>query len=195
MSATSAHSLIACLRESAAPLHHALPGDPQRWPRDRSVDLRHLKLVVTLELEAKSVSGTATHTVVPYTDGLAEVAFDAIDMEVSAATVDDKPAAFRYDGAKVHVTLGTGRDRGREVKVGITFRSTPRLGMYFIAPDEAYPDKPVQVWTQGQDEDSQYWFPCYDATNDKQTSEMIVTAISTVSILHLRGVFARLIGA
>ena len=74
MSATSAHSLIACLRESAAPLHHALPGDPQRWPRDRSVDLRHLKLVVTLELEAKSVSGTATHTVVPYTDGLAEVA-------------------------------------------------------------------------------------------------------------------------
>ena len=175
MSATSAHSLIACLRESAAPLHHALPGDPQRWPRDRSVDLRHLKLVVTLELEAKSVSGTATHTVVPYTDGLAEVAFDAIDMEVSAATVDDKPAAFRYDGAKVHVTLGTGRDRGREVKVGITFRSTPRLGMYFIAPDEAYPDKPVQVWTQGQDEDSQYWFPCYDATNDKQTSEMIVT--------------------
>jgi aminopeptidase N len=155
-----------------------LPGDRPQWPRDRAVDLRHLKLEVKLDVAAKSVSGTATHTVAPYTDDLAEVAFDAIDMEISAATVDGKVAPFRNDGECVHIVLGAGRKRGNEVKVGLTFRSTPRLGMYFIAPDAGYPDKPVQVWTQAQDEDSKYWYPCYDSPNDKQTSEMLVTVPS-----------------
>jgi len=33
----------------------------------------------------------------------------------------------------------------------------------------------VQVWTQGQDEDSRYWFPCFDSPHEKATSEVKVT--------------------
>ena len=47
--------------------------------------------------------------------------------------------------------------------------------MYFIAPDAAHPEKPVQVWTQCQDEDTRYWLPCFDHPSEKQTSELIVT--------------------
>jgi aminopeptidase N len=56
----------------------------------------------------------------------------------------------------------------------VQFRSRPRIGLYFIEPDEGYPDKPRQVWSQGQDEDHRYWFPCYDHTNDKMTSELLI---------------------
>ena len=59
--------------------------------------------------------------------------------------------------------------------IAIDYKGAPRRGLYFIAPDDGYPDKPVQAWTQGQDEDSRYWFPCFDAPNEKATSEVTVT--------------------
>ena len=30
-------------------------------------------------------------------------------------------------------------------------------------------------WTQGEDEDSRYWFPCYDYPNNRTTSEIVAT--------------------
>jgi aminopeptidase N len=48
-------------------------------------------------------------------------------------------------------------------------------GMYFISPDSLFPDKPYQVWTQGEDEDNHWWFPCYDFPNDKATTETYIT--------------------
>ena len=33
----------------------------------------------------------------------------------------------------------------------------------------------MQAWTQGEDEDSRYWFPCYDYPNNRRTSEVIAT--------------------
>ena len=59
--------------------------------------------------------------------------------------------------------------------LAIDYTGAPRRGLYFIAPDAGYPDKPTQVWTQGQDEDSRYWFPCFDQPHEKATSEVTVT--------------------
>ena len=50
----------------------------------------------------------------------------------------------------------------------------PRRGIYFTGPESAYPNKPYQTWTQGQDEDSRYWFPTFDYPNQKATLEMRV---------------------
>jgi aminopeptidase N len=49
-----------------------------------------------------------------------------------------------------------------------------KLGLYFIGPDRGYPKKPVQVWTQGEDEYARYWFPCHDSPHAKVTSELRV---------------------
>lgn len=154
---------------------HALPGDRPVWPRDRIVDVKHIKIDIKLDLPAKRVFGTATHTVAPLNEGTRFAEFDAIDMEISAVTVGRKPAEFSYDGAKLRVDLGEGRARGQDLPVAITYSATPRIGMYFIAPDAGYPEKPLQVWTQCQDEDTRYWLPCFDHPGEKQTSEIIVT--------------------
>jgi aminopeptidase N len=138
----------------------------------------HLKLQVVLDLANKAVSGTATHHVAPLNDGTSSFELDAVDMEILTATVDKQPARFDYDGRKLRVHFGSTPPRGTEVRVAVEFCSRPRIGLYFIQPDEAYPDKPRQVWSQGQDEDHRYWFPCYDHTNDKMTSELMVTVPS-----------------
>lgn len=154
---------------------HALPGDRPVWPRDRVVDVVHSKIEVSLDVPARAVSGTVTHTVALLNDGTASVAFDAVAMQVSSVAVARRPAPFEYDGRTLRIEIGEGRKRGQEFAVAITYAATPQLGMYFVGPDDGYPDKPQQVWTQCQDEDTRYWLPCFDHPSEKFTSEMIVT--------------------
>jgi aminopeptidase N len=177
MSSSYHHQRFDQGRQSTPP--HALPGDRATWPRDRVMDVKHIKVQVKVDLPNKGVSGVATHTVAPLNDGLRWVEFDAIDMHIEGVTVARVGARYEYDGAKLRVDLGGARKRGRDVAVAVTYRATPRLGLYFITPDDGYPDKPVQVWSQCQDEDTRYWIPCYDYPNQKQTTEMIATVPDT----------------
>ena len=51
----------------------ALPGDKPHYARDRLVDVQHIKLQITLDLEAKRIEGTARTTFAPINDGVATV--------------------------------------------------------------------------------------------------------------------------
>ena len=163
----------------------ALPGDEAHWPRDRVCDMRHLRLEIVLDVEYKSLSGIATHTFAPINDGLTRVEFDAAELQIqSVQTPEGTILPYEYQDGKLRVDLGEPREAGQEISLRIEYRCTPRRGLYFNAPDAAYPDKLSQVWTQGEDEDSHYWFPCYDFPNERFTSEIIVTvprAWNTVS--------------
>ena len=55
-------------------------------------------------------------------------------------TVDGKAATWRYDGRALRVTLEPGREKAR---VAVAYRATPRRGLYFLEPDEHYPDAPA----------------------------------------------------
>ena len=50
----------------------------------------------------------------------------------------------------------------------------PQAGIYFTKPDNYYPNRFQTLWTQGQDEDARYYFPCFDKPNFKQTTEVIL---------------------
>lgn len=162
---------------------HALPGDRARWPRDRVVDVRKIHLNVTLDVPAKTVRGTVTHTVRAMGDGLAAIAFDAAEMTVSGVTIGGAAARYSYDGVTVRVTPEPPPARGEDLEVAIDYEARPRIGLYFIGPDEGYPEKPHQVWSQGQDEDSRYWFPCIDYVGQKQAFELVATVRSDWSVL------------
>jgi aminopeptidase N len=48
-------------------------------------------------------------------------------------------------------------------------------GLYFINPDGKDPDKPIQIWTQGETEASSAWFPTIDKPEQKTTDEISMT--------------------
>src|SRR5215467_13051324 len=148
--------------------------EPQ-WPRDRAVDILHIKLEVGLDFERKRIAATATHRLTAIVDELKSLEFDASELEIGSVRVGKEPASFESRDGKVQVTLPRALKAGAEVDVDIEYSGAPRRGLYFVAPDSAYPDKPVEAWTQGEDEDSRYWFPCYDYPNDRATSEVIAT--------------------
>jgi len=152
-----------------------LTGDAPHYARDLVVDVRHIKLEIAIDPRKRTIAGTATHRLTAINDGVSRIDFDAAEMEISAVTVGGKAAGFRYDDPVLHIELPKPLRAGAETLVAITYSASPRRGLYFVAPDKDYPDKPLQAWTQGQDEDSRHWYPCIDFPNHQQTSEVIVT--------------------
>ncbi len=105
--------------------------------------------------------------------------FDAAEMEISAVRVGGEAHSFDHSDEKLRIPLERALHAGDEVEVAIDYSARPRRGLYFIGPDAGYPDKPLEAWTQGEDEDSRYWFPCYDYPNDRVTSEVVATVPET----------------
>ena len=164
-----------CRDTGGFPGTHPLPGDRPAWPADRPAEIRHVRLDLTLEPGDGLLFGTATYDLSPFSDGLDSITFDAVEMEISGAVLDRRPAVFDYDGSHLRVRLEPPGLRGQERRLSVTYAARPRAGMYFIRPDQSYPDKPSQAWTQGQDDDSRHWFPCFDQPNGRQTTEARIT--------------------
>src|SRR5437660_1278316 len=112
-----------------------------KWPRDRVVDIKHIKLQVALDFKARRISGTATHTLAAILDGLTQLEFDAAEMEVTAVRVGAEPHSFDHSDEKLRITLQRAFKAGDEVEVAIDYSAQSRRGLYFIGPDAGYPDK------------------------------------------------------
>jgi aminopeptidase N len=153
---------------------HPLAGDTAHYAPDLVVDVKHIKLEISIDPKAKSIAGTATHTVVAINDNPRSVSFDAVEMRVTKVTVGGKPAKFDYSDPVLKVDLPRMK-AGATIDIAINYSAKPRRGLWFTAPDRDYPKKPLQAWSQGQDEDSRHWYPCLDFPNHQQTTEVIVT--------------------
>ncbi len=158
----------------------ALPGDRPVWGRNRPLKMEHLRLEFSFDLRQRQVKGLATLTFSPRATPVREAVFDAFDLDVTAVTDEGgKPLKFTAGDRTLQVDLGRQRKPGQSTTVSVAYTATPRRGLYFNLPDEGYPDRPTQIWTQGQAEDSAHYFPCFDFPGEKCTSEMIVTVPSS----------------
>jgi aminopeptidase N len=153
----------------------AFPGTRKRFAADRVVDIEHLALVLDVDPTHRTVAGSVAMRARGLAAGARTVELDAVDLTIEDVAVDGTAATFRHDGKKLRVELAAPLAVGTELAIDIRYRGAPRRGLYFIAPDTGYPDKPVQVWSQGQDEDSRHWFPCFDSPHEKATTEVTVT--------------------
>ena len=153
----------------------ALPGTRPRYAPDRTCDIQHYRIALALDVATKSVSGTCSITLSPIVNQLRWLELDAVELEIAAVSVARMRLGHSHDGHQLRIDLGRSVPAGEVLVVDIEYGATPRRGLYFVGPDAEYPDKPVQVWSQGQDEDSRFWFPCFDSPHEKATSEMIAT--------------------
>jgi aminopeptidase N len=161
----------------------AFPGTRARFAADRVVDIHHIELVLDVDPTKRTLSGTATLRATVIAPDTRRVELDAVELAIDKVTVGGKAATFRHDGRKLRVELPAVLAAGAELAIAVDYKGAPRRGLYFIAPDDAYPHKPLQVWSQGQDEDSRYWFPCFDAPHEKATSEVKVTVPASMFAL------------
>lgn len=149
------------------------------YARSRTYDLQNARMELRFDTAERKVMGQVTHTLAPLHDGLDKVEFDSIGLKIEAVTVGGRSAKFETTGTKLIVQLERPARAGQKLTVAIRYEGQPSRGLYFVLPDKDYPDRPVQLWTQGQTEDTRYYIPIYDYPNDKTTSEMILTVPAT----------------
>jgi aminopeptidase N len=151
-----------------------LPGAKPHYNPDRPGQVNHIRLDLVLDIPQQSFQGTCTITLTPVRSGVKQLILDAVDLQIESVLFDGVSQPFDYDGQQlnVHLLQPTGEE---PIEIAIAYRvNHPQRGLYFIAPTEDYPHKPTQVWTQGEDEDSRFWFPCFDYPGQLATSEIRV---------------------
>ncbi len=152
-----------------------LPGARPHYNPDRPGQVKHIFLDLTLDIPNKSFDGTCTITVAPVRSGINQLLLDAVNLNIKSVQVDQTPQPFDYDGEQLHIQMQTPTEVGKEIRIAIAYSAEqPQRGLYFVGPDQHYPNKPTQVWTQGEDEDSRFWFPCFDYPGQLATSEIRV---------------------
>jgi aminopeptidase N len=145
------------------------------YARSRNYDLQHSRVALRFDLEQKKVIGDVTHTVSLLRDGLDKLAFDSVGLQIQSVKVNKNEAKFGTTDKKLIVNLPKVGKIGEKYEVEIEYEGKPTKGLYFILPDKDYPNRPKQIWSQGESEDTRYYLPTYDYPNDRLTTETILT--------------------
>ncbi|TVQ25469.1 MAG: aminopeptidase, partial [Leptolyngbya sp. DLM2.Bin15] len=149
--------------DETPPKPFALPGATPHYTPDRPVQVEHIALDLDLDIDAETVVGECSLRLRSRREGVTQLRLDAVDLQIDQVRCNGSAQPYQYDGAVLIVNLTLTSHVDEVLELLIHYRlEQPRRGIYFIKPTPDYPDKPVQVWTQGEDEDSRYWFPCFD---------------------------------
>jgi len=144
---------------AGGPRSFAEPGTPPSYAPDRGFDIAHIGLHLAIDAAAGTLRGRARIDLRPLPGGLGEVALDLDDVDVDGVTDDSGAAlAYRYGDGRLQVK-GLPPEGGVVV---VAYHGRPQRGLYFTGPTAAHPRRPVMAWTQCQDEDAHFIFPCLD---------------------------------
>ena len=142
---------------------------------DIQVSPEHLILDVNFDWVTERVWGTTHYNLIFKGHNVEEISFDAVNLDVSRVVIGRKLVHFENTGKKIIVQLNKQYKLGDRISIKLDHSVTrPVAGVYFTKPDNHHIDRFKTVWTQGQDEDSRYYFPCFDKPNFKQTTEVIM---------------------
>ncbi|HVA36272.1 MAG TPA: M1 family metallopeptidase [Candidatus Dormibacteraeota bacterium] len=162
----------------------ALPGTRPQYGPDRHADVLHVDLHLRPDLAARRLDGVCTTRVEAIVDGADALVLDAVDLEVAEIRdADGTTLTFSMREHRLRVRFARALRAGERYEFSIVYAALrPRRGLYFIQPETAYPEKPLQAWTQSQDQDARHWFPCVDHPSERFTF--------STSIVVPKGLFA-----
>lgn len=158
----------------------------------RKHDLLHTSLDVRFDWAKQQVLGKATLTLKPYfyTTNILVLDAKGYDVHQVALVQGGSKKDLKYDYDQKQLTIDLGRDyksteeykvfidytaKPSEIASGGSFAITQEQGLYFINPLGDDPEKPQQIWTQGETESNSCWFPTIDKPNERCTQDIKIT--------------------
>lgn len=155
---------------------------------ERINDLVHTKIAVSFDYAKRYVYGQEWVTVRPHFYPTDSLRLDARGMEIHGISIRQKggllPLRFTYDHSSILIKLDRLYKSNETYTLFIRYTAKPdelkdirknERGVYFINPDSTEKDKPVQIWTEGETQNSSVWFPTIDRPNQKTTQEISIT--------------------
>jgi aminopeptidase N len=144
------------------------------YARTRDYDLQHSKIILRFDVDQKKVIGEVIHALTTLRENTSKIEFDSVGLTIQSVTVNKAPAKFETTAEKLVVPVAAGKV-GDKFEIDIRYEGKPTKGLYFILPDKDYPNRPAQIWSQGESEDTRYYLPTYDYPNDRLTTETVLT--------------------
>ncbi len=142
---------------------------------DREKDMLHMSVNIEVNIPDGHIFGSVRHTFMPFASDCRQISIDAERMSIERVVKDGENLEFQQHTDKVWIDLDQAYGWEDTVTVEIYYHVNPTIGFYFVRPDEEYPDKQLQGWTQGEDMDNHFWVPLHDYPNDRMTWECRIT--------------------
>ena len=163
-----------------------------RATHTKITELKHTKLKVNFDYQKEQMNGEEWLTASPFFYATNELVLDAKGMLIHEVALDKNgsksPLKFDYKNDVLKITLDKTYQKNQDYTVYIKYTARPNevkqegsaaindaKGLYFINAQGKDPDKPTQIWTQGETESSSAWFPTIDKSNQKTTQEIYMT--------------------
>ena len=155
----------------------------RRFAPDPQVDYTHLALDIDMRPMEKAFDAVEVLTFTTLAVPIERLTLDAVGMTVGKVE-GEHVESFRHDGETLTIEFDGPLPPRSEHGVVIEYRvENPSDGMTFALPDEAYPDRPLMVHTQGQPESNRHWVICHDYPNERMTTEMRVRVPDGLKVL------------
>lgn len=155
-------------------------------------DIIHTKLDVRFDWSKAYLYGKATITAKPYFYPTSSIDLDARGFDIAEVSLvkgqNKQKLEFSYDQKVLSIKLDKEYTFKDTFKVYIEYTAKPNelkeggsaainsdKGLYFINPDGKDPNKPQQIWTQGETQSNSAWFPTIDRPNERMTDEIYMT--------------------
>jgi len=163
-----------------------------RATHTKMTELKHTKLKVSFDYEKEQLHGEEWLTASPYFTPTDSLVLNAKAMLIHEVALDKNGSkqALKYDYKNdiLKINLDKTYQKNQDYTVYIKYTARPNevtqkgsaaindaKGLYFINAQGKDPEKPTQIWTQGETESSSAWFPTIDKTNQKTTQEIYMT--------------------
>ena len=157
-----------------------------------TTELKHTKLKVKFDYEKEEMAGEEWLTAAPYFYPTDSLVLDAKAMLIHEVALDKNgtksPLKYEYKNDMLKINLDKTYTKNQDYTVYIKYTARPNevtqkgsaaisdaKGLYFVNAQGTDPDKPTQIWTQGETEASSAWFPTIDKPNQKTTEEIYMT--------------------
>ncbi|HWZ63585.1 MAG TPA: M1 family aminopeptidase [Steroidobacteraceae bacterium] len=157
-------------------------GDPSRSRAapNRTYHVRNYRLKLQFDQEKAEVLGDEVITLEPLAAGFRRFYLDSVDLTIESVSLVDgagHTVSLSFEQREERLWIGLDRAYGaaERLDVRIVYHGFPRFGLFFENPGTNYPDRPREIWSQGETEFNHHWFPCWDYPNDMATSETITT--------------------
>ena len=189
---------VAALNTAQAQIEPPIPPnvpaiDIYRATPARVNDLINTKLDVRFDYKKCFMYGKEWVTLKPHFYPTDTLRLDAKGMDIHNISIvqNGKNIPLKYvyqDSLSLAIRLDRVYHNNENYTIYISYTSKPNQlkehgsaaindakGLYFINPDGKDPDKPIQIWTQGETESSSAWFPTIDQPQQKTTDEITMT--------------------
>jgi aminopeptidase N len=165
---------------------------PVNYIRSRAIDVKNISINIKFDWDNEQAFGTSTITLTPF-KATNKIYLDAAFMTINSVKSGvGKVLKYNYAGKdsdnNLEIMLDREYKRDETVIVTVDYKTNYvntadadtaigsfGRGLRFIKPTANQPNKPYQIWSQGESEFNRYWFPSYDSTNDFRTTDVKVT--------------------